>query len=78
MSNRCFLHHYFQGMFITLFKINIMCFNVEHKFGECPKKFEVQNMFKTKHVGTNITTTPKSPKVDNVPITIVVIISTCS
>ncbi len=55
-----------------------MCFNVEHKFGECPKKFEVQNMFKTKHVGTNITTTPKSPKVDNVPITIVVIISTCS
>jgi hypothetical protein len=52
--------------------------NVEHRFGECPKKIEVQGMFKTKHVGTNITTTPKSPKTDNVSVNVVVIISTCS
>ncbi len=33
----------------------IIYFNVEHKSGECPKKIEVRNMFKTKLVGSNVT-----------------------
>ncbi len=39
----------------------IMCFSVEHKYGECPQKIEVQNMFKTKPINYNVTTTPKLP-----------------
>jgi hypothetical protein len=54
----------------------IIYFNVEHRFGECPKKIEVQNMFKTKLVGSNVTTTPKPPKTDNVLINVVVVVTT--
>jgi hypothetical protein len=39
----------------------IMCFSVKHRSRECPKKIEVQNMFKTKHVSYNAMTTPKPP-----------------
>jgi uncharacterized protein involved in tolerance to divalent cations len=41
-------------------------------------KIEVQNMFKTKTINYNATTTPKSPKPYNVPINVVVDITTCS
>jgi hypothetical protein len=49
----------------------IICFNVEHIFGECPQKIEVQNMFKTKLVNSNAITTSKLPKIDNVPVNVV-------
>jgi hypothetical protein len=35
-------------------------------------------MFNTKHVSSNVTTTPKPPKLDNVPINVVVIIIICN
>jgi hypothetical protein len=35
-------------------------------------------MFNTKHVSFNVTTTPKPPKLDNVPINVVVIIIICN
>jgi hypothetical protein len=40
----------------------IICSNVEHRSGECPQKIEIQNMFKSKLVSYNATTTFKLPK----------------
>ncbi len=56
----------------------IMCFNVEHKYGKCPNVFEIQNMFKIKLVNSNATTTLKPPKPNNVPINVVVVVTTRS
>jgi hypothetical protein len=56
----------------------IVCFNVKHIFKKCPKKFELQNMFKTKLISDNVTITSKPPKIDNVPINVVVPITTHS
>jgi hypothetical protein len=56
----------------------IICFSVEYRCGKCLKKIEVQNMFKTKHVNSNVITTPKPPNIDNVPINVVVVVTTRS
>jgi hypothetical protein len=51
--------------------------NVEHCAPNCLKQIKVQNMFHTK---TNFATTlvPKPLKLDNVPINVVIIVTTCS
>jgi hypothetical protein len=56
----------------------IICSNVEHRFGKCPRKIEVHNMFKIKHVSYNSITTPKPPKTDNVSINVITDVTTCS
>ncbi len=56
----------------------IICFNIEHRFKECPRKIEVQNIFRTKPVSFNATITPKSLKIDNVSINVVVVVTICS
>jgi hypothetical protein len=53
----------------------IICSNIEHRFGECPRKIEVHNMFKTKPISSNATTTPKPPKTDNVLVNVVVVVT---
>jgi hypothetical protein len=50
----------------------------KHRSGECPMKIEVQNMFRTKTINYNATTTPKLPKPYNVLVNVVVVITTCS
>jgi hypothetical protein len=52
--------------------------NVEHRYGECPRKIEVRNMFKTKSISFNAITTSKPPETNNVPVNVVVIITTCN
>jgi hypothetical protein len=54
----------------------IMCYSVEQKSRKCPKKIEARNMFRTKLVSFNVTTTPKQPKTNNVPINVVAIVTT--
>jgi hypothetical protein len=56
----------------------IIYYSVEYKSRKCPKKIEVQNMFRTKHVSFNVTTTPKQPKTNDVPINVVAIVTTHS
>jgi hypothetical protein len=56
----------------------IICFSVEHKSEKCPKKFEVQNMFRTKLIISHVMIAPKPPKTDNVPINVVAAITTRS
>jgi len=56
----------------------IICSNVEHRFGKCPRKIEVHNMFKIKHVSYNSMTTPKPPKIDNVLVNVVIDVTTCN
>jgi hypothetical protein len=56
----------------------IICSSVEHKSKECPRKIEVQNMFRTKLVSYNIITSLKSPKLDNVLVNVVVVVTTYS
>ncbi len=51
---------------------------VERKSRKCPKRIEVQNMFRTKLVSFNVTTTPKQPKTNNVPINVVAIVTSHS
>jgi hypothetical protein len=51
--------------------------SIKYRFREYPRKIEVQNMFKTKLVNSSATT-PKLPKIDNVPINVVVFVTTCS
>jgi hypothetical protein len=46
-------------------------FSVEQRFGECPRKIELQNMFRTKFVSFNITIALKPPKLDNVLVNVV-------
>jgi hypothetical protein len=41
-------------------------------------KIEVQNMFRTKTINYNATTTPKLAKPYNVLVNVVVVITTCS
>ncbi len=53
----------------------IICSSVEHRCGEFPKKIEVQNMFRTKHVSSIVTTTPKPLKLDNVLINVLVVVT---
>jgi len=40
----------------------IICSSIEHRSKECRKKFEVQNMFRTKFVSSNAMTSPKLPQ----------------
>jgi hypothetical protein len=54
----------------------IICFSVKHRSRECPRKIEAHNMFKTKPISSNVMKTPKLPKIDNVPINVVVVITT--
>ncbi len=54
----------------------ITYFNIEHRFGECPKKIEIQNMFRTKPINSNATITHKPSKTNNVPINIIVVVTT--
>jgi hypothetical protein len=56
----------------------IICSNIEHRYEECPKKIEVQNMFRIKHISSNATTTHKSFKIDNVLVDVVAVITTHS
>ncbi len=56
----------------------IICFNVKPKYGKCLRNIKVQNMFKTKLVTSNATTTPKPPKIDKVPINVIAIVTTCN
>jgi hypothetical protein len=56
----------------------IICSSIEHRFGECPRKIKVQNMFITKLISFNATTTPKPSKTNNVPINVVNVITTCN
>jgi hypothetical protein len=56
----------------------ITYYSVEHRSRECPRKIKVQNMFKIKLASLNTTTTPKSPKLDNVPINVVAVVINCS
>jgi hypothetical protein len=53
----------------------IICYSIEHRYGESPRQIEVQNMFKTKPVSSNATTTPKPPKTNNVLVNVVVAIT---
>jgi hypothetical protein len=53
----------------------IICFSIEHRSGECPRKIEVQNMFRIKHISSNGTTTLKPFKTDNVPINVIVVVT---
>jgi hypothetical protein len=56
----------------------IICYSVEHRYGECPRKTEVYNMFRTKLVSFNVTITPKLLKTNNVLIIAVVVVTTHS
>ncbi len=56
----------------------IIFYNVEHRLGECPRKIEVQNMFRIKLISSNATTTSILPLIDNVLINVVVDVTTCS
>jgi len=55
----------------------IICFNVDHQSKNCLRKVEVQNMFKTKPISSNIVT-PKLLKPNNVPSNVVITITTCN
>jgi hypothetical protein len=54
----------------------IICSSIQHRLGDCPKKIKVWNMFRTKHVSYNATIALKAPKIDNVPINVVAIVTT--
>jgi hypothetical protein len=54
----------------------IMCSNVQYRLRKCPKKIEVHNMLIVKLVKFNATTTFKPPKTNNVPVNVVVVITT--
>jgi hypothetical protein len=56
----------------------INCSNAEHGLGKCPRKIEVHNMFRIKLVSSNATIASKPPKIDNVLVNVVFIITTCS
>ncbi len=56
----------------------IIYFIIKHKSKECCRKIEVHNMFRTKHFSYNAMTTPKPPKINNVPINVIVVITTRS
>jgi len=53
----------------------IICFTKKHKYGECSRKIEVQNMFKTKLVSFNAMTSLKPPKINNVAVNVVTTIT---
>jgi hypothetical protein len=55
----------------------IIYFSFEHCALDCPRKIEVQNMFRTKPTIT-ITIITKNPRHDNVLINVVVDVTTCS
>jgi hypothetical protein len=53
----------------------IICSSIGHRLRECPQKIEVQNMFRTKPISSNATTSPKPPKTNNVLVNVVVIVT---
>jgi hypothetical protein len=56
----------------------MICFKVEHKSRECPRKIEVHNMFRTKPISCNATTSFKLLKIDNVLVNVVNAVTTCN
>jgi len=54
----------------------IICYNIGHRCGKCPRKIKVQNMFRIKPISFNATTTFKPPKSDNVLVNVIVVITT--
>jgi hypothetical protein len=56
----------------------IICYSVKHRSRECPKKIDVYNMFKTKPISSNVTTTFKPPKIDDVAINVIIVVTTRS
>jgi hypothetical protein len=56
----------------------IICYNAGCGSRECPRKIEVQNMFRTKHANFNATIAPKPPKLDNVQVNVIVVVTTHS
>ncbi len=50
----------------------IIYYSVEYRSRECLRKIEVQNMFITKLVNSNVMTTPKF---NNVPVNVVVVVT---
>jgi 7-cyano-7-deazaguanine synthase in queuosine biosynthesis len=57
---------------------NMIYSSIEHRCKECPKKNKVHNMFRTKLVSFNATTTLKLFKTNNVPINVVADVTTCN
>jgi hypothetical protein len=53
----------------------IICYSVKHRSRECPRKIEVQNVFITKLVSSIVTTTLKPPKIDNVLVNVIVVVT---
>ncbi len=53
----------------------IICSSVEHRSKGYPRKIEVQNMFKIKPVNFTATTTFKPPKINNVLVNVVAIVT---
>jgi hypothetical protein len=53
----------------------IIYYSAKHRFGKCPKKIEVHNMFTSKPISYNVMTTPKLPKTNNVPVNVVAIVT---
>jgi uncharacterized Fe-S cluster protein YjdI len=62
---------------VPLIYPSIICFSSKHCVHGCPRKAKVQNMLWTKPNTTTIVST-KNPKLDNVPINVVVVITTCN
>jgi hypothetical protein len=54
----------------------IICYSVKHRSRKCPRNIEVHNMFKTKPINSNVTTILKPPKIDDVPISIIAVVTT--
>jgi len=50
----------------------IIYYSVEYRSRKCLRKIEVQNMFITKLVNSNVMTTPKF---NNVPVNVVVVVT---
>ncbi len=51
----------------------IICSNIEHRLGECPRKTEVHDMFKIKLVNFIVPTTYEPPKTNNMLVNVVVV-----
>jgi hypothetical protein len=54
----------------------INCSTIEHRYEECPRKIEIQNMFRTTPFSSNAMITFKLPTIDNVSINVVDVVTT--
>jgi hypothetical protein len=62
---------------VPLKYLGIIYYSFEHCAPDCLKKTEVQNMFQNKPT-TTTTIMAKSSKSDNVPINVVIVVTTCN